>query len=681
MGRGPGKRILLIDHDPAVHEEFRRILCGTDLSGDGLEIPRPSCAEGFEIDSATVGREGLLRVQQSLYQHRPYMLVIANAQLAGDWDGVHTVRQIWGQDPALPVLIGLAGDGPMPGRQAVNRAQIMRRLGSIDRFLFLPLPPQPDEVRQLVAAQVDRRLARLEVCAELDSLRRALDRTREQAEHAHQGKSEFMANVSHEIRTPISAILGFTRLLLKEPLGAEQSQKLRHVYDAALALSGLIDDVLDFSKLAAGQVGLAAAPFQLAALFRDVLKANQPAATQKGLALECRVLEAVPRWLHGDRACFRRILMHLVGNAVKFTETGAIHIQAALDEETAQTATVRVVVRDTGPGIPVARQSVIFDSFSQADGSPTRKFGGLGLGLAICRQLVELMGGQIGFRSAPGEGSSFWIALTFGKHQGDEPDEPVTSSERATPSSAANPPRRLGDPGPALRTAGPRVLVAEGDPLNRTLAEMLLSRAGCLVDLSGSGREAIGLLKHTHYDLVWLDIEMPETNGLEAIAQIRREQAAGGRRVPILAMTAHALPGDRQRCLQAGADECIPRSVSPDALLATLWRHLPGGLDPAGAAVQPATPCADRTPDSPAVPAEHLRAMQRALRAREFHELEGMAGSVKSLSLQAGFRLAADHAMRVQLAARSSNAQQAASALRRLEASLLSCTPERRSLP
>jgi signal transduction histidine kinase/DNA-binding response OmpR family regulator len=667
MGQGFSKRILLIDGNPATHEHFRQQLGVHDSGADSEGLP--TRLADLEVNSTRDGAEGLTRLHEALSQHRPYLLALVALELGGPSDGVETVHRLWQEDPDLLILLGV----PAEKDSAAFRRQLAERIGGLDRFLFVTLPLDGCEVRQLAAAQIDRRLARLETQLELRSMRSELEYLQDNSDAADRAKREFIATVSHEIRTPMNAILGFTRLLMKETMRADQAEKVGYVYNAATSLFHVVSNVLDLSRLSAGEMKLTTAPFDLSAAVQEVVKTARAAASEKRLVLDYRIVETVPCRLEGDEIRFCQILMHLLNNAIKFTPSGMIHLQVSLDEETEQAATLRMTVTDTGVGIPPECQTVIFDAFSQADGSSTRQFGGMGLGLAIAKRLVDLMDGQIGFQSVPGEGSCFWVILPFNKQVSQETGE--NRSRQGEPLSGAAIPsaRWSGERRSSALGGKPRVLLAEDDRLSRTLAEMLLSRLGCLVDLVGTGRAALELMKHSAYDLLLMDVEMPEMDGLEAIRQIRCEEATSGRHVPILVLTACALPGDRQRCLNAGGDHYLAKPFVPEVFVSTVRRYLPRAQDPS------ATFAADRaTTHQGALNGSHtgmmlqecLQAVHGALAEGDLPHLEECSGTLKQLSLRVGSQRAADHVMRMQLAARSNNSEQAVQALRKLEAVL-----------
>ncbi len=501
--------------------------------------------------------------------------------------------------------------------------------------------------------------------AELEAARRLADRLREEARAAERAKNEFLANISHEIRTPMNAILGFCRMLLKEPLAPAHIEKLEYVHNAAESLLELMSNVLNYSRLAAGELKLSKTPFELDAVVRNVMVATRDPARHKGLTIDYLVEEAVPQWLLGDERRLGQVLGNLVSNALKFTEQGEIHVRVSLDEANDQTAIIRFVVTDTGVGIPAERQQVIFDAFMQADGSSTRRFGGLGLGLSICKQLVDLMGGQIGFRSTLGNGASFWIAIPLRKYSGSRAAPPTNPGHAGRAGQFGLP------KGEALhgieqenRQGRFRVLAADDDYLSRTLVEMLLGRAGCLIDTATNGREAITLAAQSKYDVILMDLQMPELDGLSAIRQMRGDVSGTNRATPVVALTAHAMPDDCERCLEAGADEYLAKPFSPDALLAVVARFLPGYLEAFDDRVH--NLAAGPRPDPPHLLQECFQAICRALGDRDFERLETSAGQLKSASLGAGEQPVADHAMRVQFAARSSDLEEATNAVERL---------------
>ncbi len=503
--------------------------------------------------------------------------------------------------------------------------------------------------------------------AELQAASRLVERLRGEAQAAERAKNEFLANIGHEIRTPMNAILGFCRMLLKEPLEPGQIEKLEYINGAAESLLQLMNNVLNYSRLAAGELKLARASFELDAVVRNVMLAARDPARHKKLALDFHVENAVPCRLVGDAKRLEQVLGNLVSNALKFTEHGEIHVRVSLDESHDELAVIRMVVTDTGVGVAPDRQQVIFDAFAQADGSSTRRFGGLGLGLSICKQLVDLMGGQIGFRSRPKSGSSFWVAVPLEVHSGSKNGPEAAGSQPAGRSGRFG---QTQEDSPhdtqSVDRRRPRVLMADDDYLSRTLVEMLLGRAGCMVDTVANGREALAMAGQVRYDLVLMDLQMPELDGLAAIRQIRADGSGPCQTAPIVALTANELPSDRQKCLESGADEHLAKPFTPDALLAVVDRFLPGCLETEQG---PAADCLpEGRPEPPHLLNDCFQAICRALSDRDFDTLERSAGRLKSASLGAGESEGpvADHAMRVQFAARSSDLKEATHAVERL---------------
>ena len=369
----------------------------------------------------------------------------------------------------------------------------------------------------------------------------------EAARAAAVAKSQFLANMSHEIRTPMNGVLGHAQHLAELGLDAEQRSVVDDILRSGEALLQVLDDVLDFSKLEAGKLRIDSAPFEPRALADDLVVLLGPKARENGIALETEIDAGVPFWLVGDAGRIRQVLVNLGGNAVKFTKQGRVVLRVRCDAIEAAVATLRFEVSDTGIGIPASALETIFDAFTQADASTTRRFGGTGLGLSISRELVQRMGGELGVSSEVGRGSSFWFVLPL----------PVCAAPLVSPRERFA----------ARSTAGRalRVLAAEDNPVNQRVLRRLLERLGCSVDLASDGAEAVSRLESGEYDLVLMDCQMPGIDGFEATRRIR-SLAGSKARIPIVAVTAHALEGDRERCLAAGMDDYVTKPLRPDSL-------------------------------------------------------------------------------------------------------------------
>jgi signal transduction histidine kinase/CheY-like chemotaxis protein len=470
--------------------------------------------------------------------------------------------------------------GDLGARVPLRGSDELTELGEDFNHMAAAVEARIVEIRELNAA-LETRVA--ERTTELAAAKKG-------AEAANEAKSAFLSNMSHEIRTPLNAILGLTHLLRNEATPG-QAERLGKVDAAGKHLLSIINDILDISKIEAGKLQLEHRDFSLSDVLDHVQSILGEAARAKGLEIRIDA-DGVPVWLRGDVMRLRQAVLNYAGNALKFTRQGLITLAAQLLEDSGDDLLIRFSVSDTGVGIEAERLSLLFTSFAQADASTTREFGGTGLGLSITRRLAELMGGEVGAESTPGQGSTFWFTARVQRGRGILPPvaKPPVDAERQL----------------RARPSPTRLLLAEDNAVNREVALELLHSVGLAVDVAEDGAAALEMARRQRYDLVLMDVQMPNLDGLGATRAIR--VLPGWKDIPVLAMTANAFDEDRQTAVAAGMNDHVAKPVDPDQLFATLVRWLPQGVAPVSA-----SDIQIEAPDLPADPEKLTRARLEAI--------------------------------------------------------------------
>ncbi|MGA1867670.1 MAG: response regulator [bacterium] len=563
------KRIIIIDDNVNIHKDFETILTTkpdtsdldqleAELFGDTLVTRKP--IKTYELSFASQGEEGLEIVKKALNEGRPFNLAFVDMRMPPGWDGLETIEHIWQIDPNIQVVICTAYSDH-------SWTEITEQLGDTDNLLILKKPFDSIEVAQLASAltgkwELARKAAlKLQELEEMvDQRTKELEIAKENAIKASRCKSEFLASMSHELRTPMSAVIGMLDLALDEPLDNVARDYALTAKSSAGILLAIINDILDISKIEAGKIDIEMEECSVQSVLADIETIVRSQVRIKGIEFKIILDTPIPEKIFTDFTRIRQCLLNLTYNAIKFTDKGHVYIRVS-SQDKENTSYIRFDIEDTGIGITQEKQNKIFESFAQADNNVTKKYGGTGLGLSITKQFTDLLGGSVSVMSEPEKGSTFTLVIPTGNEGREVPfiskliTDTLFKSEEHIQDMALLP---------------GTILIAEDDLVNRKIAMLMLTKAGFEVGIACNGREAIEAATSRHYDLVLMDVRMPNMNGLDATRALREK----GLTVPIIALTANATKDDIELCLAAGCNNHIAKPIERQALLRTIDKYL-----------------------------------------------------------------------------------------------------------
>jgi two-component system, sensor histidine kinase and response regulator len=564
------RQILVVDDNEAIHDDFRKILNNADLDSESFAeahaaifgaSPLKHAQTSYRIDFATQGKQALEMVKQKRQDGHPYALAFVDIRMPPGWDGIKTIENLWVVDPELQVVICTAFSD-------YSWDDILEKFGESDQLLILKKPFDNIEVRQLASALTAKWNAEGQARLKLDEVERMVGKRTEEllnkseelrkatiaAEAANHAKTTFLANISHEIRTPINGIVGMTELALDTPLSSIQREYLHTVRSCSDSLLAAINDILDFSKIEAGKLDLEQIGFDLSEVIGNTIKTLSLRAHQKGLELTYSVPENIPEFLEGDPGRLRQVVTNLVSNAIKFTERGEVDVRVKVESRTDNTVVLRFDVKDTGIGIPREKLQTVFHAFEQADTSTTRIYGGTGLGLTISSNIIRMMGGQISVESEVGQGSNFYFTARFRVSAGPPVCRTIAGSERLK---------------------GSRILIVDDNATNRRILEEIVR--GCEMEptAAADGQSALAAMemadnRQQPFPFVLLDAHMPYMDGFSLAERIRSNPRLAG--VTMMMLSSAALPSDVERCRALGIAIYLTKPIKRSELVDALCR-------------------------------------------------------------------------------------------------------------